>query len=207
MLAIDIIESKPYFTNGNTGQSYLDLVAPSWSSRNIRYTIKNIAVVSDETEMRGDLVSLLYMQDTSKIGTLLKLNNISNPLSLKSGEVLFVPGDDMTNDLFQSGQKINNQKQKARSFRKELQDKISQVSKDRLEYLNSKNISNTAQVSNLTQTPLPPNILQEGQQQILVAEGRLLFGPDIGQCKSKASKNVSVTDIKTKLAQKNIFKR
>lgn len=201
MLAIDIIEGKPYFTNGNTGQSYLDLVAPSWSSRNIRYTIKTIAIVSDETEMRGDLVSLLYMQDTSRIGTLLKLNNISNPLSLKSGEVLFVPGDEMVNDLFQSGDRINNQKQKAKSFRKELQDKISQVSKDRLEYLNSKNISN------LAQNPLPPNILQAGEQQILVAEGRLLFGPDIGQCRSKATKNVSVTDIKTKLAQKNIFKR
>jgi hypothetical protein len=201
MLAIDIIEGKPYFTNGNTGQSYLDLVAPSWSSRNIRYTIKTIAIVSDETEMRGDLVSLLYMQDTSRIGTLLKLNNISNPLSLKSGEVLFVPGDEMVNDLFQSGEKINNEKQKAKSFRKELQDKISQVSKDRLEYLNSKNISN------LAQNPLPPNMLQAGEQQILVAEGRLLFGPDIGQCRSKATKNVSVTDIKTKLAQKNIFKR
>ena len=86
-------------------------------------------------------------------------------------------------------------------FRKELQDKISQISPDRLEYLNSKNISNLASV------PLPPNILQEGQQQILVQEGRLLFGPDIGQCRSKATKNVSVTDIKTKLAQKNIFKR
>jgi hypothetical protein len=201
MLSIDIIESKPYFTNGNTGKSYLDLVAPSWSSRNIIYTIKNIAIVSDETEMRGDLVSLLYMQDTSKVGTLLKLNNISNPLSLKSGEVLFVPGDDMTNDLFKGGEKQNNQKQKARSFRKELQEKISQVSKDRLEYLNSKNISN------LTQSPLPPNMLQEGQQQILVADGRLLFGPDAGQSRSKSSKNVSVNDIKTKLAQKNIFKR
>jgi hypothetical protein len=47
-------------------------------------------------------------------------------------------------DLFRSGKSITNQKQKARSFRKELQDKISQVSKDRLEYLNSKNVSNLA---------------------------------------------------------------
>lgn len=201
MLSIDLIEKKPYFTNPNTGESYLDLVAPSWNSRQVRYSIKDIAVVSDETEMRGDLVSLLYMTDTGKVGTLLKLNNISNALTLKAGEILFVPGDEMVNDLYDSAEKSNNQKQKARSFRKELQDKISQVSPDRLEYLNSKNISNLASV------PLPPNILQEGQQQILVQEGRLLFGPDIGQCRSKATKNVSVTDIKTKLAQKNIFKR
>ena len=151
--------------------------------------------------MRPDLVSMQYLSDPGKLGTLLKLNNISNPLSVDSGEILLVPGDQMVTDLFKSGKSITNQKQKARSFRKELQDKISQVSKDRLEYLNSKN------VSNLAETPLPPNLLQEGQQQILVTEGRLIFGPDIGQCRSRSKKNVSVTDIKTKLAQKNIFKR
>ena len=141
------------------------------------------------------------MGDQTRLGTLLKLNNISNPLSVAAGEVLAVPGQTMVNDLFNSGQSITNQKQKAKSFRKELQEKISQVSKERLEYLNSKNISN------LADTPLPPNLLQDGQQQISVEEGKLLFGPDIGQCRTKVKKNVSVTDIKTKLAQKNIFRR
>jgi hypothetical protein len=201
MLTIDIINDKPFFTNPNTEERYLDLVSPSWSVRNVQYSIKAIAFVNDETKMRPDLVSMQYLGDYSRLGTMLKLNNISNPLSLNTGEILLIPGDQMVNDLFQSGRSITAQKQKARSFRKELQDKISQVSKDRLEYLNSKN------VSNLAESPLPPNLLQEGQQQILVAEGRLIFGPDIGQCKSRSKKNVSVTDIKTKLAQKNIFKR
>lgn len=201
MLTIDIINDKPFFTNPDTEERYLDLVSPSWSVRNVQYSIKSIAFVNDETKMRPDLVSMQYLGDYSRLGTMLKLNNISNPLSLNTGEILLIPGDQMVNDLFQSGRSITTQKQKARSFRKELQDKISQVSKDRLEYLNSKN------VSNLAESPLPPNLLQEGQQQILVAEGRLIFGPDIGQCKSRSKKNVSVTDIKTKLAQKNIFKR
>jgi hypothetical protein len=201
MLSIDIINDKPFFTNPNTQERSLDLLSPSWVSRSVRYSIKAIAFVTDETKMRPDLVSMQYLADTGKLGTLLKLNNISNPLSVDVGEILLVPGDQMVTDLFRSGKSITNQKQKARSFRKELQDKISQVSKDRLEYLNSKN------VSNLAETPLPPNLLQDGQQQILVTEGKLIFGPDIGQCRSRAKKNVSVTDIKTKLAQKNIFKR
>ncbi len=201
MLTIDIISDKPFFTNPNTQDRYLDLLTPSWSVRNVQYSIKSIAFVTEETKMRPDLVSMQYLGDYSRVGTLLKLNNISNPLSVAPGEILLVPGDQMVNDLFQSGRSLTTQKQKARSFRKELQEKISQVSKDRLEYLNSKN------VSNLAESPLPPNLLQEGQQQILVTEGRLIFGPDIGQCKSRAKKNVSVTDIKTKLAQKNIFKR
>jgi hypothetical protein len=201
MLTIDIINDKPFFTNPNSEERYLDLLTPSWSVKNVQYSIKAIAFVTDETKMRPDLVAMQYLGDYSRLGTMLKLNNISNPLSLNSSEILLIPGDQMVNDLFQSGRSATTQKQKARSFRKELQDKISQVSKDRLEYLNSKN------VSNLAESPLPPNLLQEGQQQILVAEGRLIFGPDIGQCKSRSKKNVSVTDIKTKLAQKNIFKR
>lgn len=201
MLSIDIIEAKPFVTNPNTKIRSVDLVTASWVTRRINYTLRSIAIVTDETEMRPDLVALSYMGDQSGLGTLLKLNNISNPLSLASGEVLAVPGQSMVKDLFESGQKLNNQKQKAKSFRKELQEKISQVSKERLDYLNSKNISN------LAETPLPPNLLQEGQQQILVEGGKLLFGPDIGQCRTKAKKNVSVTDIKSKLAQKNIFRR
>jgi len=201
MLAIDVIESKGFRLDQKTKSQVLDLVTVSWNTRDINYQLKSIAFVTSETEMRPDLVSLLYQNDQSRVGSLLKLNNISNPLSVKMGEILAVPTDEMTNNLFQSGKNITNQKQKARSFRKELQEKISQVSQERLNYLNSKNISN------LAQTPLPPNLLQEGQQQILVEDGKLLFGPDIGQCKTKAKKSVSVTDIKTKLAQKNIFRR
>ena len=201
MLIIDIIESKPYRTDPNTKISLLDLVSPSWDPRFIGYELKSIAIVTDETEMRPDLVALSYMSESSNLGTLLKINNISNPLSLLRGEVLLVPSDKMKKSLFNTGQAINNQKQKAKSFRKELQEKISQVSQERLEYLNSKNISN------LTGTPLPPNMLKEGEQQILVEGGRLIFGPDIGTCRAKTKKNVSITDIKSKLAQKNIFKR
>jgi hypothetical protein len=201
MLGIDVIESKPFFTNPKTQIQSLDLVSPSWDTKRIQYSLRSIAIVTEETEMRPDLVAMSYMGDQGGLGTLLKLNNISNPISLQSGEVLAVPGQTMVSDLFNSGRSITNQKQKARSFRKELQEKISQVSKERLEYLNSKNISN------LADTPLPPNLLQEGQQQILVEGGKLLFGPDIGECRTKTKKNVSVTDIKTKLAQKNIFRR
>lgn len=201
MLIIDILEAKSFRTNPITKVSGLDLVSSCWDTRTVGYELRSIAIVTSETEMRADLVALSYMGDSGSLGTLLKINNISNPISLLRGEVLLVPTDKMKKNLFESGQAINNQKQKAKSFRKELQEKISQVSQERLEYLNSKNISN------LTETPLPPNMLKEGEQQILIEGGRLIFGPDIGTCRTKTKKNVSVTDIKSKLAQKNIFKR
>ena len=201
MLIIDIIDAKPYRTDPNTRISLLDLLSPSWDTRTVGYELKSIAIVSGETEMRPDLVALSYMGESSHLGTLLKINNISNPLSLLSGEVLLVPSDKMKKNLFASGQAINNQKQKAKSFRKELQEKISQVSQERLEYLNSKNISN------LTETPLPPNMLKDGEQQILVEGGRLIFGPDMGTTRGSSKNKISVADIKSKISQKNIFKR
>jgi hypothetical protein len=204
MLAIDIIESKPLFSNPYTGRTYLDLASPSWNTKNLNYELKGVAFVTEETQMRPDLVSLIFMDSPGKMGSLLKINNISNPLSIKAGEILFVPGNGMINGLFKDGSKAAiSEKEKARSFRKELQDKISKVSEGRLEYLNAKNISDAAGAT----TPLPPNILQDGQQQIAVDSGRLIFGPDIGQCRTKGTKNISVTDLKSKLAQKNIFNR
>lgn len=201
MLTIDIIENKPYLTNPVTQERSLDILTPSWNTKNIKYSLKSIAVVSDDTEMRPDLISMLYLYEASSLGSILKLNNISNPLSLKSGEILFIPGEQMIKDLFDNAKNVNNQKQKAKTFRKELQEKISQVSKDRVEYLNTKN------VSNLSQNPLPPNILQEGEQQVLVEEGRLIFGPNAGQRRGAQKKSSSISDIKSKIAQKNIFRR
>ena len=190
MLSIDIIESKPFRTDPKTKETVLDIVSQSWKVKGANFSIKSIAFVTDETEMRPDLVSLVYTGNPGEMGTLLKINNISNPLSVFSGEVLVVPGDQLKKDLFDQGKPV--QKEKARSFRKELQEKISRVSEDRLEYLNSKNISN------LSLQPLPPNLLGDDENQIEIADGKLIFGPDIGQCRTKLRKNISVVDIKAK---------
>jgi len=201
MLGIDIIESKPFRIDPKTNQNVLDIVSQSWKVKGTNFSYSNIAIVSTETEMRPDLVSLLYNGDQGSMGTMLKVNNISNPLSVFAGEILVIPSDDTKKDLFEQGKAITNQKNKSRSFRRELQEKISKVSEDRLEYLNSKNISN------ISQQPLPPNLLGEGENQIEISDGKLIFGPDIGQCRTRIRKNISVVDIKAKLAQKNIFKR
>ncbi len=164
MLSIDIIESKPFRTDPKSKETVLDIVSQSWKVKGANFTIKGIAFVTAETEMRPDLVSLVYTGNPGEVGTILKLNNISNPLSVFSGEVLVIPGDQLKKDLFDQGKPV--QKEKARSFRKELQEKISRVSEDRLEYLNSKNISN------LSLQPLPPNLLGDNENQIEIADGK-----------------------------------
>lgn len=197
MLGIDIIQKKLERIDPKTGARMIDLVPAEWDPRKVRFLLKSVAIVSEDTEMRADLLSLLYMKSQASLGTMLKINNISNPLSLEKGEILAIPEEQTVVDLSNSGGiKENNN---SRTFRKELQDKISKISNDRLEYLNSKNISNAAQA-------LPPNILADGEQQIEIGDGKLIFGPDIGQCRTKSKRNASLTQLKSKLAQKNIFK-
>lgn len=196
MLSIDIIENKKEITDPRTGIRKIDLVSSEWDPKKVRFSVRSIALVSDDTEMRADLLALLYMKSQSRMGTMLKINNISNPLSLKSGEILAIPDEKTASNLFNSG-KVK-EKSSTKTFRKELQDKISKISNDRIEYLNSKNISNATQA-------LPPNILPIGDQQIAIGEGKLIFGPDIGQCRTRSKGNVSLTQLKSKLAQKNIF--
>lgn len=197
MLGIDIIQKKLERIDPKTGARMIDLVPAEWDPRKVRFLLKSVAIVSEDTEMRADLLSLLYMKSQASLGTMLKINNISNPLSLEKGEILAIPEEQTVVDLSNSGRiKENNN---SRTFRKELQDKISKISNDRLEYLNSKNISNAAQA-------LPPNILADGEQQIEIGDGKLIFGPDIGQCRTKSKRNASLTQLKSKLAQKNIFK-
>jgi len=197
MLGIDIIEKKLERIDPRTGVRMVDLVPSEWDPRKVRFLLRSVAIVSDDTEMRPDLLAILYMKSQASLGTMLKINNISNPLSLEKGEILAIPSEQTVNDLSNSGRiKENNN---SRTFRKELQDKISKISNDRLEYLNSKNISNAAQA-------LPPNILADGEQQIEIGDGKLILGPDIGQCRTKSKRNASLTQLKSKLARKNIFK-
>ena len=80
MLGIDVIEAKPYRVDPNTKVQMLDLVVSSWDTRRISYSLRSIAIVTEETQMRPDLIAMSYMGDQSGLGTLLKVNNISNPL-------------------------------------------------------------------------------------------------------------------------------
>lgn len=200
MLKIDIIENKVNRIDEKTNEEVLDLLSSVYSTKNIKFELKNIAIVSKEMEMRPDLLAFTYLGNSAALGTILKLNNISNPLSLEAGEVIFIPTQTTIDKLFETIPKANNTEiSNNEKFRKKIQEKISQVSKERLDYLNSKNISN------LSQTPLPPNILQEGEEQVLLEDNKLILGPNIGVCKNKPNKKISIADIKSKLVQKNIF--
>lgn len=195
MLEIDILQNKG--TKIINGEEILDLISTSVNT-NIQIGYSRLIMTNEEHVMRPDLVSAMYCGNQNNMGTLLKVNSISNPLSIDSGEILFIPDSETVNRL--PAKNIPEvQEDTRKSFRKKLQDRISKISEQRKEYLNS------VEISEATQTPLPPNVSPEGAEQFKVENGKLIFGADIGVCRTKIQQNKSVATIKSRFAQRQIF--
>jgi hypothetical protein len=193
MLSIDILQNKQ--EKVINGQSVLDLVSPSMNNTIVPNYTKAV-ITTEEMVMRPDLAAQMYCGSHNKVGILLKVNSISNPFSVDANELLLIPDRQTMDDLAKPRDKPINTEAR-NSFRKQLQDRISQVSNSRKEYLNAVNISTEAQ--------LPPNVTQEGQEQFKVVDGKLIFGSDIGVCRTKIQQNKSVATIKSRFAQRQIF--
>jgi hypothetical protein len=193
MLSIDILENKQ--EKVINGESIMDLVSPSLNNT-ITPNYSKFVVSTEEMIMRPDLAAQMYCGSHNKVGILLKLNSISNPFSLNVNELLLIPDRKTIDDLSKPIDKPMNMEIR-NSFRKQLQDRISQVSNSRKEYLNAVNMSTEAQ--------LPPNVTKQGEEQFKVVDGKLIFGSDIGVCRTKIQQNKSVATIKSRFAQRQIF--
>lgn len=193
MLQIDILENKR--TRLVNGEEILDLTTQSVET-DVKIGFSRLIMTTEEHVMRPDLISAMYCGNQRNLGTLLKVNSISNPFSIDSNEVLFIPDSDTVGKLPKK-QTPDTQEEVRKSFRKKLQERISKVSEQRKEYLNSVNISQS--------TVLPPNVAPDGAEQFKVENGKLIFGADIGVCRTKIQQNRSVATIKSRFAQRQIF--
>jgi hypothetical protein len=193
MLTIDILKLKT--TTTINGEEIYDLIPSSIDKfGSLRYI--DVISVQEDFDMRPDLVSQFYCQDQNSMGMILKLNGISNPFSLGDYDILFIPDLNSITSLAKSPAS-NDGEFKRDSFRKKLKERISKVSTGRQEYLNARNISDSI--------PLPPNVAEQGEGQFSVENGKLIFGGNIGVCRTKLAQNKSKATIKSRFAQGKIF--
>jgi hypothetical protein len=200
MISIDVLENKPEIVIN--GETIMDITARSVDP-DVIPGFSRFIFTNEEMVMRPDLAAHMLCGTHNRMGTLLKLNSIGNPFSLNSNEFLFVPDTETINNLTRLPQSEETDDVR-KSFRKELQDRISKVSENRKEYLNAVDISDAANNS-ATQNPLPPNVTQEGSEQFRVENGKLIFGSDIGVCRTRIQQNKSLATIKSRFAQRQIF--
>lgn len=207
MLVLKLLEKKPLIIDSQTGGQKIDLTVPIISG-DTAVSIGSYHKVTQNEEMRPDLIGYKTFGDEGAFGYFLKANGISNPYSLKEGDLLFLPTYESIIKVYQSPTNRKNSPAQPKSYRREIQEKISKVSPERIEYLNARNISDVARstTGSSGNVGLPPNVLEPGQEGSRVIDGKLVFGPDIGQCRGTVKRPLSEAQLRARLIEKKIFK-
>src|SRR3989304_3536696 len=91
MLAIDTLRRKNEMSKN--GESIIDLTTRSFDFRG-DVSVYRTAIVTEDFQMRPDLVARVEYGNSNKLDYICKFNGISNPFSLDMGKVLMIGNDD-----------------------------------------------------------------------------------------------------------------
>lgn len=200
MLSLDSLIKKPNVVN-QFGEDIVDLTSAAFVYKR-DVTIIATTIVTDDFEMRPDLVSRVYYGDISKLDYILKFNGISNPFSLEAGTILII-GDQKEMESNFVSTVAQNPGAKKDDIRKKFFDenRLSKKDAKRLELVKKKSQEFENAASNL-----PPNFADIGSQEIKVQDGVVVFGGDVVANKDNCPEVLSRAKVKAKLLEKKIFK-
>ena len=171
-----ILENKPKITKNN--EDFIDLTTQSVSYQNNPIVIDAI-IIDQDIEMRPDLVAKKVYGDDTDWDMILKFNGVSNPFSIGTNNILFIPDLSwMYNSLVN-----NNIESPDDALRSDYLDATKKPDTDlnRIKYsqlikqLREKSSINT-QFSNYG---LPPNISEPGDQEGRIVNNNIIFGDDV----------------------------
>ena len=167
------IDSKPMFTRPD-GTVLKDLTTSMFNVTAGSYVSFTVYKVPKEYEMRPDLISAAVYNSTVYAEIILKYNGISNPFTIKEGDLVLIPNLDSVKDMISKpqGSEANGARAIRNSYRYIDPTKIPKS--DDTNYQNRPITSTTG--------TLPPNIAEEGEKQITYRNGRVYFGEGVGAC-------------------------
>jgi len=184
-LLIDTLEQNKNVFNPNPGLDSTgnfgiwDLTKASITYSGVNVSIQSFFTVAEYLQMRPDLIAQIKFGQQGKMGSLLKFNAISNPFSIKEGQILAIPTTQTIDDSFGSkkaqAQKkdSNTNTNPANSFKKSQEQKKFKVSEGRKKFLDEK-------IKNRPALVLPPNVLQPGEATLQTENGFLILAPNAG---------------------------
>lgn len=185
LLLIDTLKNNKSVFNPQSGldssrYGIWDLTKSSITYDNLDIQIEDFFFIKETYQMRPDLIAAIKLGDQSKVGSLLKINGISNPFAVAEGRFMLIPSGSTVERSFDV-KKIKNQASSSsntntnpnEAFRKNQEQKKFKVSDGRKKFLESK-------VKKQPEMILPPNVMQPSQRTILKKDGFLIFAPDAG---------------------------
>lgn len=173
MLISKILRKKLTFTN-ELGDQVTDLI---YSTFRFPTNTNNsgLVIIGEFENMRTDLMCNRIYGDQSKWDAMLKYNGISNPFSVKSGDLLFAMPFSVADGVYKNPRRIEERGQKVEEPINGILDLNKTLTKDN-ERL--KNLANK-------KGELPPNINQVGDKNVKVKDGKLIFGEDVTSINKK----------------------
>lgn len=183
MIEIDTLSRNKNIFNPNKdlmdqGIGIWDLTRSSVSFSFINLKIQTFYTLTEEAQMRPDVVCLEAYGNLTNVGSLMKINGISNPFAISTGTVFAVPMRDRLDAAFDQKKRAISQGDTSNNpntaFRKSQEGKAFKVSESRKKFLEAQN-----SVKNPVGQALPPNILQAGESQISKTPSFILLGPSV----------------------------
>jgi len=171
MLLSDILNSKNQMDVN--GIKATDLVQSTFQFPEDSTT--SLTVVGMDENMRPDLVVNRIYANQMQWDILLKFNGISNPFSLKAGDILYaLPFKDALSSLKAPLNIISRDTGKDTLPISPLLDPKTKKDKDRLKNLQDK----IGEV-------VPPNVNRSGDKNVKVKDGKIIFGDDVTTIKKE----------------------
>lgn len=195
MLLTKLLKAKKFFTKPN-GDSIVDLVSATFSFEKATGYSQGFTRVKEEEAMRPDLLANRLYSNQGFYESLLKYNGISNPFSLAPNDILLTPPFKNLETMIVPPKNILEKgEQKLASNETKLLDPKTVKDKKRLEALKDK-----------VKEIVPPNVNTEGNKNVKVREGRVIFGEDVTQInKENCPVPISRARLIQQLTKSNLF--
>lgn len=170
---LNSLDNKPLFTRPD-GVEIKDLTASMFDLRANNYVKYNVYKVPKEYEMRPDLISGAVYNNSLYAEIILKYNGISNPFSIKEGDIILIPSLDSMEAI--AAKPVGTDNDGAKAIRNSYK-YIDPIKIPRTD----DNFQNR-QIINAPAGALPPNLAKEGESQITYRNGRVYFGEGVDTC-------------------------
>lgn len=189
------LDAKPVITDDNDNE-IIDMTFSTLKDAEFSYV--DMFMCTKNEEMRADLIAQLAFGNIERLEELLKGNDVSNPFAIEEGNVFLVPDLMSTKTHFTSLGVLSDIRAKIRK-----------------QYIDSSKAPDTtgmndalASYKEREKTALPPNISKEGDREMIIKDGVIVFGPDVTRKKTKTEELLATQNYLEKLRKnnKNIYK-
>lgn len=187
------IDNKKIFTRPD-GENLIDLTQQNFNPKS-SITIFEVITIPGDFEMRPDLVAKSVYSSLDSTELVLKQAGISNPFTIQEGDFIFLQELREIDTQFSNTRK----EEAAQIVRNQYIDstKVPEIDQNLKKF--EKREKPKAASPKKSGPPLPPNFAQEGEKEIKLVGGKVVYGADVTKSQEERSMPLAKSEYLAKL--------